>query len=42
MVASIVEEGAQVYYLQRQSQNISIVPKQAYEAVFEAMQEYGK
>ena len=42
MVASIVEEGAQVYYLQRQSQNISLVSKKAYEAVFEAMQEYGK
>ncbi|NDO45757.1 S-methyl-5-thioribose-1-phosphate isomerase [Clostridium sp. MD294] len=42
MVASIVEEGAHVYYLERQSDNISIVPKQAYEAVFKAMQQYGK
>ena len=42
MVASIVEEGAHVYYLERQSDKISTVPKQAYEAVFKAMQQYGK
>lgn len=42
MVASIVEEGAHVYYLERQSNKISTVPKQAYEAVFKAMQQYGK
>lgn len=42
MIASIVEEGAHVYYLERQSQRISIVPKEAYETVFKAMQEYGK
>ena len=42
MVASIVEEGAHVYYLERQSDKISIVPKQAYETVFKAMQQYGK
>ncbi len=42
MVASIVEEGAHVYYLERQSNHISVVPKEAYEAVFKAMQQYGK
>ncbi len=36
MVASIVEEGAHVYYLERQSNKISTVPKQAYEAVFKS------
>ena len=41
-VASIVEEGAHVYYLERQSNYISVVPKEAYETVFKAMQEYGK
>lgn len=41
-IASIVEESAHIYYLQRQSQRISLVPKEAYEELFQAMQQYGK
>ncbi len=42
MVAAIIEEGAKIYYLQKQAGKISLVPAEAYHKVFEAMQSYGR
>lgn len=42
MVGAIIEEGAKIYYLQKQAGKVSLVPKEAYRKVFEGMQSYGR